>query len=446
MTSIYDAYLEALGTDAARIQETAQPSNELEWQARWFSGACGRQFTTTDGQEAVILDFGEWNREAGPDFVRATVRRAGQETTGAIEVDLTASGWEQHHHATNPNYSNVILHVFVHRPSRRHFSRTSDHTEVPQVCLADHALAGAEWDAGANARPGRCMAPLRQLPTPKLLDLLAAAARRRFEKKGVILETMAASRGMDAALYESVAVALGYKHNKLPFQLLAQRIPRRLAASPHGQALLFGVAGFLDRPAPPSGPALKTTTALWASWWKQHAAFTHFILPRSAWHHANVRPANHPLRRIAALRAIACHWKFIRPALESADLSQLADNLFALQDPFWSFHTTWQSSRQCGPLALLGSSRILGIYGNIALPLAFLRGKIPKNWRDIPAAEPNTTLKTVTTRLFGPEPRRLPLKLFVQQGLLQIYRDFCLHDHHGCENCKFPALIERLAD
>lgn len=445
-SAVYRSYLEALDGCTARLRETPETGSELEWQARWFSGACGRQFTTTSGEKAVILDFGEWNREAGPDFVRATALIEGREKTGAIEVDLDASGWEQHRHATNPDYAGVILHVFIRRPKSRHFSRTADNAEVPQICLAGHPAVSAEWHADASARPGRCTAPLRKLGAPALSALLAAAARRRFELKGAALETMIASRGADAALYEAIAIALGYKHNKLPFQLLAQRVPRRLAASPRGEALLFGVAGFLDRPQPSAASARDTAAGLWASWWKQRAAFANSILPPSAWKLAGVRPANHPLRRIAALHAITRLWKSVRAAIEAADAVRLSDILGSLHHPFWSCHATWKSPARTMPLALIGSGRIRDIHANIALPLAFVRGNTPSAWLDMPASEPNTAIQTALVRLFGADsPRRLPRKLFVQQGLLQIYQDFCLRDHSGCEHCRFPTLVERLA-
>lgn len=443
---LYHAYLEAIKSCTARLQETPEVGSELEWQARWFSGACGRQFTSTSGENVVILDFGEWNREAGPDFVNAAVRLGQTEKVGTIEVDLDAFGWEQHRHAVNPGYAKTVLHVFIHRPKTRHFSRTADNIEVPQICLADHTPVHAEWNATANARPGRCMAALHKLRTQELLDLLAVSARHRFETKGVRLETMITSRGADAALYEAVAMALGYKHNKLPFQLLAQRVSHRLAASSQGEALLFGVAGFLDRPEPPAGPARETAADLWASWWKQHARFANFILPLSAWKLAGVRPANHPLRRIAALHAIACSWEKIRPALETADINALHTHLGRLSHPYWSYHATWKSPTRPAPMALLGTDRISAIFANIALPLSFARKNIPPNWRDFPATDPNTALKIVNTRLFGSKnPRRLPAKMFVHQGLLQIYQDFCLRDHSSCEHCKFPALVERLA-
>jgi hypothetical protein len=442
METLRRAYERAMRDTAGRVAEQPPaPENELAWQTRWFSGACGREFGTASGAKVHVTDFGQWNREAGPDFVRASVRINGNEHRGSIEVDLDASGWEQHGHATNPAYEDVVLHVVVNRPTRRHFSRTASNREVVQICLADHDDAEPEWSGFAAARPGRCSAPLREIPAGHLEELLVTAARRRLERKGELLRSMIEARGVDAALFEATAVALGYKNNKLPFQLLAQRVPLSDAASARGEALFFGVGGFLEKPEPPAGAARTEVAELWSSWWKLRAARSNSILPRRAWNLAGVRPQNHPLRRIAALAALAKRWKSVRSALQSGDLAHLQNVLGPLEHPFWSYHTTWISPRRKTPLALIGPDRIREIHANIALPLALGGGTEPA-WMGLPAGPPNTSLRVVSARLFGGTlPRNLPRKLFVHQGLLQIYADFCLRDHGECAQCRFPALV-----
>lgn len=447
MSPLQRAYQQAVRGDCARIAESApDPDNELAWQARWFSGACGREFKTRGGESVVVADFGEWNREAGPDFARASVKIAGREHRGAIEVDLEADGWEQHRHAVNPSYENVVLHVVVRRASKEHFARTASHREVTQIFLDDHRAADAEWPGSAPARPGRCLAPLRGLPPGQIADLLAVAARRRLEIKGAALQTMISSRGADAALFEAVAIALGYKNNKLPFQLLAQRVPVKRAAAARGEALLFGLAGFLEKPEPPGGAARDEVAALWSTWWKLRAAHAGAILPRHAWKMTGLRPANHPLRRLGALAAAANSWRSVRAALESGELSRMESVLSGLRHPFWSFHTTWNSPRRKVPLALIGKDRIREIHANIALPLAIARGATTE-WLGFSSGPANTSLRIVAARLFGgPLPPSLPRRLFVHQGLLQIYADFCLRDHGECAGCRFPSLVGSLVD
>jgi hypothetical protein len=439
-------YRDALLREETRVRETLPSDNELAWQARWFSGACGREFTASSGEKVAILDFGEWNREAGPDFVRATVRINEREHQGSIEVDLDTSGWEQHGHATNPAYANVVLHVVVRKALRRHFSRNLHHQEIPQICLQDHTSAFSEWNTAANARPGRCAAPLRVMDPERLSSLLEVAARRRLAHKGSVLQKMISSRGEDAALFEAIAVTLGYKNNKLPFQLLAQRVPCRLAAKPGGEAQLFGLAGFLERPEPPAGAAKAEITSLWSAWWKRRASCERAIFSREAWQLSGVRPANHPLRRLGALAAIARRWIEVRHAVRSADWKSFAATLTSLHHEFWSYHTTWQSRRRNRPIALLGAERIRDIYANVVLPLAIIRGSTSTDWLELRSGPPNATMRIVVARLFsGSLPRHLPRRLYVQQGLLQIYSDFCLRDHHECAHCGFPALVERLS-
>lgn len=440
------AYEEALREQTPRVEEfLAATDSELAWQARWFSGACGRRFVSEDGQEVFVAGFGEWNREAGPDFANACVRIAGEERRGAVEVDLDAAGWEQHRHATNPDYENVILHVVVRPSARRHFPRSASNRAIPQICLSAKLPEGETPRATAPSRHSHCRAPLRDLPPEKLSNLLAAAARRRLEQKGAALAAMIDAHGIDAALYEGVAIALGYKNNKLPMQLLAQRVPSAVAATVRGEALLFGLAGFLEKPQPPSLEARDAIASLWKNWWRQRAEREHLILPRTKWRLTGLRPSNHPLRRLGALAMIARHWKYVRIALESGELPALEKVLGTLRNPFWSFHTTWNSPRRSEPLSLIGSDRVRDIYANISLPLAIARGAEPR-WLDLSAAASNSTSRLAAERLFGgPLPRALRNRLYAQHGLLQIHTDFCKQSHGECSRCRFPGLVERLS-
>ena len=51
---------------------------ELDLQAAWFSGDFGRRFRTVDGNSVEIVQFGVWNREAGPDFTETAISIDGE--------------------------------------------------------------------------------------------------------------------------------------------------------------------------------------------------------------------------------------------------------------------------------------------------------------------------------------------------------------------------------
>src|SRR4029077_13990739 len=100
------------------------------------------------------------------------------------------------------------------------------------------------------ARPGRCQAPLKNSPEDRVRGILDAAAQFRLQQKAVRIRRKIDNHGRDEALFQELAAALGYKENKLPFTLIAQRLPLKLLRgnAEDNEAILFGVAGFLEAP------------------------------------------------------------------------------------------------------------------------------------------------------------------------------------------------------
>ncbi len=220
--------------DTARVRERAlfvspRIPSELELQARWFAGDFGKHFVSTSGDEIDIIQFGTWNREAGPDFRDAAIRiNGGEPIPGSVEIDLLDRSWETHGHATNPAFEGTVLHVFVERSDRAFFTRTQSNRNVPQVCI-DPTTSPETFNANVPlARPGRCQAPLKDLAEERVCSVLDAAAQFRLRQKANRIRNKIDAHGRDETLFQEIASALGYKENKLPFTLLAQRLPLRL--------------------------------------------------------------------------------------------------------------------------------------------------------------------------------------------------------------------------
>jgi len=66
---------------------------------------------TTQGEKLLIINSGQYLQKAGPDFFNAQIVIGTQKWAGNIEIHLKSSDWYVHHHETDPNYENVILHV-----------------------------------------------------------------------------------------------------------------------------------------------------------------------------------------------------------------------------------------------------------------------------------------------------------------------------------------------
>src|SRR5438309_2993436 len=314
---LLEKYVQILTSGRVRERALFPPQripSELELQARWFAGDFGKHFVTPAGEKIDIVQFGVWNREAGPDFSDAAIRVNGSEPMrGSIEFDLTDRNWEAHGHATNPAFEDTVLHVFVHPSERTFFAPTRSNREVRQVRADPNALADTLSANIPLARPGRCQAPLRNLPEDRVRRVLDAAAQFRLQRKAARIRSKIDNHGRDEALFQEIAAALGYKQNKLPLTLLAQRLPLKLLRKDlkDAEAILFGIAGLLETPdlAIYKKSAKNYVRELWDRWWPHRDRLQRLILPVKIWKLSSTRPVNHPQRRLAALEILVREWQ-----------------------------------------------------------------------------------------------------------------------------------------
>ena len=436
----------------------SEPMPELQLQSLWFSGEFGHEFTTTDGRRLVVRDFGEWNSGAGPDFANCAVLIDGKVIQGDIELDPDVRDWERHNHGANPEYNKVALHLFIHGPAEgRAFTRTAEHREVPQVQLRPDMLSdGFVKPAGlAAARLGRCASPLASMPEAAVASLVEASAQYRLQRKSARVHGCVQAHGREQAVYQVLALTLGYRYNQRPFTVIAQRLPVRrvLAEEPMTrEALLLGIAGFLDTA---SFDRSKAETRdylreLWEHWWKLRGEFIRWreSSQRLPWKLAGSRPGNHPERRLGALVTLLAHWSKVFKPLKQAEawnLRQWSFTLAGLHHAYWDTHYTLAAAPSAKPLAMIGQTRINEMLANAVYPLLLPeRPEVWKEYLELPALLDNQKVRRASLRLFGETPlaRVFQKKLHHQQGLLQIYEDFCLEDDSSCAGCPFP---ERLA-
>ncbi|HEY1581578.1 MAG TPA: DUF2851 family protein [Chthoniobacterales bacterium] len=452
--SPWERYAQLLAS--ARIRERPlfplpRPESELELQARWFAGDFGRTFTGTAGEIIEIVQFGTWNREAGPDFSDAVIRIDGEAVVrGSIEFEIAAANWEIHGHATNPAFEETVLHAFVEASGREFFTRTSSHRQVPQVQVDLATLPAGLTNPLPLARPGRCHAPLQNLEAEKISDILEAAADFRLRRKTERLQRLTELHGAEEAVYQELAAALGYKQNKLPFTLLAQRLPAKGLRShlEDAEATLFGLAGFLSAPdlAGFESGTRRYLRVLWDKWWPRRTELERLILPTPTWCLHGSRPLNHPQRRLGALAAIVAQWPRLHHSLGATDLTAARHFFLALRHPYWSFHYTLTSAAAPSEMALVGESRITEILANVVVPFRQARNRESRlEYQQLPARLTNRRVETAASRLFGDDPRRATFLRTVarQQGLLQIYEDFCLQDDSDCAQCPFPEQMQK---
>jgi hypothetical protein len=450
--------------DGTRVRErtlfvSPRIPSELELQARWFAGDFGNHFVSTAGDEIDVIQFGTWNREAGPDFRDTAIRINGSEPVrGCIEIDLLDRSWETHGHATNPAFEATVLHVFVEKSDREFFTRTQSNRNVPQVCIDPATLPEAFTANLPLARPGRCQAPLKDLPEERVCGVLRAAAQFRLRQKANRIRNKIDTHGRDETLFQEIAGALGYKENKLPFTLLAQRFPLGLLRENvrDCEALLFGGAGLLGTPDLDTykKSAREYVRQLWDGWWPHRDELQRFILPANTWRLSSTRPVNHPQRRLAALAVLARDWSRLQRASSESSVAAANDFFKGLEHRFWNFHYTLTAAASPKKMALIGDSRVADILANVLFPFWVAHDAeastapsthLLEEYAKLPAQLSNRRLETAATRLFGNDSRRQEFLKTVahQQGLLQIYEDFCMQDNSDCAQCPFPEQMRK---
>jgi hypothetical protein len=102
------------------------------------------------------------------------------------------------------------------------------------------------------------------------------------------------------------------------------------------------------------------------------------------------------------------------------------------------------------PQPLLGGARLTDLAINVLLPWLWaraaqgragaLQAELVRRFFGWPAAQDNALLRLARARLLGGAPLR-PASAALQQGLIQIVRDFCEHSNALCEHCRFPELV-----
>ena len=281
------------------------------------------------------------------------------------------------------------------------------------------------------------------------------------------MQARARQAGWEQALWEGLFRALGYKQNLWPMQRLGELRARLCPDGSKGpllglQARLLGVAGLLPEELTRAQASTDTyLRQLWDSWWRERETFHECALPRALWKLSNLRPANHPQRRLA----LAAHWltdSHLPARLEnwcansvgsSAQPSALFEALQVPPDEFWSRHWTLRSGPFAKPRPLLGATRVTDLAVNVILPWLWvravegknevLRQELERRYFSWPSAEDNAVLRLARQRLLGGASARAIRGAALQQGLLQIVRDFCEHSNALCAGCRFPELVRQ---
>jgi len=470
------------GTVAEASRRRADGVPEKVVQSIWRGGYFRKQDAfTEDGRQISVVSPGDWNSLEGPDFKGAVVELSGEPVHGDVEIHLNSSDWVRHGHDSDPAYRKVILHAVVENDLATPYVKRSDGEQIPQLVfekLLDLELSVLSEVVDSEMQPDGALPkdPLCRFYMKKRWDswerierVLDTAGDERMLAKAGRLHRAFAAGGIDQAAYELIMESLGYSRNKVQFLVLARRLPfnelKQLTGreqakdvGPNLMALFLGVGGLLGAGDDEYFDELKSR------WEKLHGDFGQRAMTEYEWHFVGGRPTNSPLRRMAAAsQFLAANMNkgllsnFLRriralgggeeslASLRKA-LKQLESMFTSLEDAYWSYRLSARGERLGKPQRLVGQQRFRTILINAIIPLFLLHSRNTGNvslersthslFRTVGRLAPDRITRRVSRLVFGTEEEReVVANARRQQGLHQLYRDFCAFGDEGCRSC-----------
>lgn len=447
--------------------------SERHLQCIWYNPELRpKQLKTIHGEPVSVQHPGTWNLEPGPDFLNALLLVNGERVlSGDVEIHLRPDGWKQHGHHENRQYDGVCAHVTYHPPQHEPDSFPPGTIHIALKDALDHMPAfdfdNIDLTAYPYNIPGEntpCRMVLKSWKREDVEALLTSAGEARLRQKADRCTHELQHTETAEILYRETLGALGYKNNKIPFRLLAERVPlKRLRASAQDNvltayALLAGVSGLL--PHEPHRSWSSETRAflrtLWDIWWRQDDAWHQQTLPKDLWRLSGIRPGNHPLRRLMAAATLFTGLNNLPALMEriSAEHHPFSTTPFLelLQKPsntWWDHHLSWSGKATPEPVKLIGPDRAGAICSNVIIPLYIAihreREDNTRLLKSLPRESDNAVVRQTAFMLLGRDaPRALYASPICRQGLIRIFHDFCLNDRTRCTQCPLPALLKQL--
>jgi len=444
-----------------------------------------RQLATAKGKKIVVHSPGTWNLESGPDFKRADITIGDSRLKGDVELHLDPAGWRLHQHGRDPNYNNVILHVTLTSRPHEPPPMSGHGVEIPQVALWDYltddlkvlkcALRPDEYPYQSAQNFGRCRALFEQMLPETIQRLLCIAGDARMVVKQRRFAYEAERHDLDQVAYSALLEGMGYKAHTKQFGQLAQKLPyarlreRVLSAEKTlidgrvllTQALLLGAAGLLPESGNESSSEVMEYTEKIRHLWSTHG-FDDLESGNINWKKSAVRPANLPQRRIAGVSHTLTRsyekglFDSILGCILKENIKQARagciDYLTHAEDDFWLYRYRAHSERLSRPVSLVGRDRALTIMVNSFVPLGLLHTRMENRQHeedrvhqffcDLPSPSPNNITRLMEYKMFGsPGKRRVARSARTQQGLLQIFADWCSEDP-SCESCGILVALQ----
>lgn len=392
---------------------------------------------TINGEKVEILNLGSYLQSEGPDFFNAQIIIGSQKWAGNVEIHLKSSDWYLHHHETDGNYDNVILHVVwehdvdVYRKDNSIIPVLELKNYVAEIELKkhDYLFQTKNWI--------NCEKEIHQVDAFVFQKWKERLFLERLEMKinpinDFLLKN---SNDWEATLFVFLSKYFGLNINGDSFFQIAKNIPFSIIRKKqnnliHLEALLFGVANLLNEEKEDS-----YYRQLQENW---NYLKVKYNLNEEYYNNVQfykLRPDNFPTIRLSQLAAVyATHSNLFTKITTIESLKDFYELLNVSASDYWKTHYVFDKESKAKSKKLSKSFINLLII-NVVVPIKFLflKQKGEDNLDDL--IELLYQLPTETNTIIDKFKNiAIPSNsAFDSQTLIQLKNEYC--SQKKCLNC-----------
>jgi hypothetical protein len=299
------------------------------WQNKLFNT---KDLKTIEGNSIQIIEFGKYNKDGGPDFIQAKIKIDDIFLIGNIELHVRASDWKRHQHQHDKKYDTVILHVV-------YFNDCND-IKLPTLEL-NGLVSGIllnKYDAMMNQTETLiCKNLIGEADSFTIENWKERLVIERMERKSkdILFNLKVNNNDWERTCYQLLGKYFGSHINKEPFELLTHLLDYKILLKHQDsifqmEALLFGVAGFLNKDFVEIYPrALKQEYLFLKQKYNLKEVREHH------WQLLRIRPVSFPAIRLAWFAQVIKQMPFMQNII-SKNANVLIDNIEISE--YWNEH------------------------------------------------------------------------------------------------------------
>ena len=265
------------------------------------------QLETTQKEKVQLINSGEHNHNAGPDFFNSQIIIEDLHWAGNIEIHVKSSDWYVHGHEKDINYDSIILHVVWEHDIEIY---TKDNLVVPTLELKKHLdkniLNNYQKLFSKSQKWINCQNVISSVDPFIIDNWLERLYVERLEQKSELTQKMldTSHNDWEAVLIKLLFKNFGLKVNGDAFLNLINSIDfsiirKEKQSLVNIEALLFGQAGLLSDDI--QDAYYKTLQMEYNYLLKKHNLQVNM---KSQFQFFRLRPNNFPTVRIAQLAAL----------------------------------------------------------------------------------------------------------------------------------------------